>query len=571
MLTNGLNGSHWGLGTGYLSMRNAKLIGLSVALLLSSASTLAHAASVKDSYLEVDPREMPSDGPTGSVGAGPTVIYGGGGGGGSVIKSFEGISQYDTRAFGRGFIPPDTMGAVGKTQYMETVNGAVAVFDKATGARTLLQSDVAFWAGAGKVGTNGDPRLMYNAPADKWIALTFGASLGDIQIAVSTTGNALGPWKSTQFTGFTGLNAIADFPTLAMDNNAVYIGTNNFGGPSTSFKGTTMNVIPIGDLFAALGPSAAAVKQFVTPYTGGPGDDLSRGFAIQGVNSSALGTTGKIITASLTVNALQRYDVLNAGTAGATLTASSGPLGAGYASNSLARQPYTTGTGTSRVIDPSDDRIGSSAYEVNGKIYSVHTITEAGSDRTSVRVDVMNSTTNAIIDEFDIGAPGYDYYQGSIAVNSLGQVVVGFDRSGTSVVDGKITVMARTFNTSGGGHLYQSGSDLVLRVSDTDSYHNGSLFGAPATGRQRWGDYSAVSLDPTDSSKFWVIGEFAREFNLPAFGHPGGTGGSRFGTFIAEIGLSPVGVPEPSTWAMTILGLGLVGSAMRRRRAIAQA
>ena len=58
---------------------------------------------------------------------------------------------------------------------------------------------------------------------------------------------------------------------------------------------------------------------------------------------------------------------------------------------------------------------------------------------------------------------------------------------------------------------------------------------------------------------------------LPAFGHPGGTGGSRFGTFIAEIGLSPVGVPEPSTWAMTILGLGLVGSAMRRRRAIAQA
>ena len=549
-------------------MRNAKLIGLSVAFLLSTASTLAHAQTVKPEYLEFEGREQAFDAPLGGLSGGPTVIFGGGGSIASVVKSFEGISQYDVASFGRNFIPPDTIGAVGKTQYMELVNGGMAVFDKATGARTLIQSDVAFWAAAGKAGTRGDQRVMYNAAADKWIALSFGADLGNIQIAVSDSGNAAGTWKSTQFAGFAG--GIADYPTLALDNNAVYIGTNNFNAAGTAFKGTTLNVIPIGDLFATLGPSAAAVKQFNTACCA-PGFDITRGFAIQGVNSTDPGTTGKIITASLTVNALQRYDVLNAGTAGATRTASSGSLGSGYDSNSLGRQPYTTGTGASRVIDTLDDRISASAYEVNGKIYSVHTITEPGSDRTSVRVSVMNSTTNAIIDEFDIGALGYDFYQGSIAVNSLGQVVVGFDRSGTSTVDGKITVMARTFNTSGTGHLYQTGSDLVLRVSDTDSYHNGSPFGNPAAGRQRWGDYSAVSLDPTDSSKFWLIGEFAREFNNAAGGHPGGTGGSRFGTFIAEIGLSPTGVPEPSTWAMTILGLGLVGSAIRRRRAIAQA
>ena len=561
-------------------MRNAKLIGLSVALLLATASSLAHAQTAKSSYLEYDPREVVSDGPTGSLSAGPTVIYGGGGGGSiaSVVKSFEGISQYDAASFDRSFMPPDTHGAVGKTQYMELVNGGMAVFDKATGARTLIQSDLAFWAAAGKVGANGDQRVMYNAAADKWIALSFGAmtgvSLSNIQIAVSATGDALGPWKSTQFTGFTGSGAIADQPTLAMDTNAVYIGTNNFVNFDT-FKGTTLNVIPIGDLFAALGPSAAAVKQFNTPYTGGgPGDDLTRGFAIQGVNSSAPGANGKIITASLIDMALQRYDVLNAGTAGATLTASSGNLGSGYFGNNPARQPYTTGTGDPRVIDTLDDRISTSAYEVNGKIYTVHTVTESGSrsrTQTSVRVDVIDSSTNAIIDEFDIGAPGYDFYQGSIAVNALGQVVVGFDRSGTSTVDGKITLMARTFNTSALGHLYQTGADLVLRVSDTDSYHNNSPFGEPAVYRQRWGDYSAVSLDPMDSSKFWVIGEFAREFDTPAFGHPRGSGFSRWGTFIAEIGLSPTGVPEPSTWAMTLLGLGLVGSAMRRRRAIAQA
>ena len=549
-------------------MRNAKLIGLSVAILFSTVSGLAHAQTVKPEYLKVEPPLVPLDGPTGSLSAGPTVIYGGGGIA-SVVKGFEGISQYDVASFDRNIFPPDTIGAVGKTQYMELVNGGMAVFDKATGARTLIQSDVAFWAAAGKTGANGDQRVMYNAAADKWIALSLGASLGNIQIAVSDSGNAAGAWKSTQFIGLGGLGGLADYPTLAMDNNAVYIGTNNYSfGP---FKGTTLNVIPIGDLFAALGPSAAAVKQFNTPYTAGPGDDLSRGFAIQGVNSSALGATGKIITRSLFDAGLQRYDVLSAGTAGATLTASSGLLGSGYVSNNPARQPYTTGVGDPRIIDTSDARIGSSAYEVNGKIYTVHTVTEArGRSRTSVRVDVIDSTTNAIIDEFDIGAPGYDFYQGSIAVNALGQVVVGFDRSGTSTVDGKITLVARTFNTSALGHLYQTGADLVLRVSDTDSYHNGSGFGEPADGSQRWGDYSAVSLDPMDSSKFWLIGEFAREFNPRDFGHPGSRF-SRWGTFIAEIGLSSTSVPEPSTWAMTILGLGLVGSAIRRRRAIAQA
>ena len=55
--------------------------------------------------------------------------------------SFEGVSQYDGASFGRNFIPPDTMGAVGKTQYMETTNGAYAVFDKATGTRTSLVSE----------------------------------------------------------------------------------------------------------------------------------------------------------------------------------------------------------------------------------------------------------------------------------------------------------------------------------------------------------------------------------------------------------------------------------------------
>ena len=109
----------------------------------------------------------------------------------SVGNSFKGVSQFDLRAIlGGSFIPPDTMGAVGATQFMETTNGVYAVYSKTNGA---LQSKVdarAFWAAAGMAdgsGLNGDARVLFDKPSQRWMALQFGASVADIQIAVSNS------------------------------------------------------------------------------------------------------------------------------------------------------------------------------------------------------------------------------------------------------------------------------------------------------------------------------------------------------------------------------------------------
>lgn len=485
---------------------------------------------------------------------------------------FEGISQYDGASFGRNFIPPDTMGAVGKTQYMSTTNGSYAVFDKATGTRTALMSDVAFWTAAGQSGTNGDTRIMYNAQADRWLAVAFGANTKDLQIAVSDTSNALGSWKSTKFEGYAGFGfgATADYPTLALDRNAVYIGTNNFApatnGGTNSFRGTTMNVIPINSLFGGSGPSVTNMQQIVTPY---PGNFTDRGFAPQGVNSSSASSTGRVFAASLYEYDSISYTVngLSANSAtGATASASSYLGMASFTSPGAARQPSEALAANRRVVDAGDERISSSVYEVGGRIYMVNTVNSGldGLDETRVRYTVVDANTNAIIDQGDIGSAGHDYYQGSIAVNSSGQVVVGFNRSGLDPSDGKITFMAHTFNTDASGHLVSTSNDILLKESLIDDYHNGSVFGQAAAGRQRWGDYSQVSIDPSDSSQFYLIGEFAREYNNAAGGHPGGTGGSRWGTWIAMIDVSPV--PEPSTWGMLFAGLGVVMVVSRRQR-----
>lgn len=492
-----------------------------------------------------------------------------------VLLSFAGVSQYDVAGVGRNFVPPDTMGAVGTSQYVSVVNGGVGIYSKTDGSRQSFLSDTTFWAAAGQQGTNGDTRILFNAATNRWVAAAFGASLSDLQIAVSDTSNANGSWQSVKFTGYAGAGfggAVADYPTLAIDANAVYIGTNNFAKSSATgaqqFQGTTLNVIPLASIFGASGPSVAGNVQFQTPFDPVTfAGDYTRGYAIQGVNSNAAGTTGKVLAVSFASNNLTRYDILNAGTAGATRTDSLTTIGATFEDNNApGRQPSGYNGLPSQVIDTGDPRVGSSVWEVNGRIYSVHTVTEPGSAFTVIRYDVLDSVTGAVLDEGDLGNGGVDFYYGSIAVNAAGQVVIGYDRSNYGL-DGNITFAARTFDTSANGKLIFTSGELLLKVSSINDYHTGSLeFQAPA-GRQRFGDYSAVSLDPTDGSKFWATNEIALEYNSPAAGHPNGTGGPRWGTWVAEIEVGTV--PEPATWAMMIVGFGMVGTVSRRRRHLA--
>ncbi len=553
--------------------RRAIAIGCAAVTLFASTATLADQI-LKDSYLELEQRLLlPTDLNGGGSLLGSSPVQNAPG---SVYAlGFEGPSQYDAASFSRNFIPPDTMGAVGKTQYMATTNGAYAVYDKATGTQLSLKSDVAFWAAAGQTGANGDTRILYNAAAGRWVAVSFGASVSDLQIAVSNTDDATGSWQSVKFTGYAG--GVADYPTLALDKNAIYIGTNNFKtgcSPSNpaaqTFCGTTLNVIPINSLFNAGAPSVTNMKQFVTPYVPGSSTNVDRGFAQQGVMGNPLNGTATIVANSAFIgdNLTFKVNGLTADSAlGGTLTASTylgvNPL----VDAGAARQPATIAA-NQRVIDALDQRISSSVYEAQGKIYTVQTV-DGGMDYARVRYTITDATTNAILDQGDIGTGTYDYYQGSIAVNANGDVVIGYNRSSLDPTTGKIGFYARTFRTDPvTGKLIPTGQEILLHESLTNDYHNGSLFGQPAAGRQRWGDYSQVSIDPNNSDVFWLIGEFAREYNLPP-DHPGGTGFSRWGTWIASIDISSLTatvVPEPATWLLMIFGVGAFGFVRIRQR-----
>ena len=478
----------------------------------------------------------------------------------SAVVGFEGISQYDTRDLGRNFIPPDTMGAVGTTQYMEFVNGAVAVYDKTTHQRTQLISDVAFWAAAGQTGANGDSRVLFDHASQRWIATSFGASVSDIQIAVSQTANALGPWKSVKFTGFAG--GTADYPTLGMDGSGVYIGTNNFNAAG-NFRGTSLFSIPKADLFAAT-PTLANFTRFdnLATFDGTNLTDTNRrGFVMQGaVDNSNVAGNGNILSVDFFSFAFDKFKVNNPGVAGATLSPSPSQIVGTPTYNNLNKGHQPDGT---IALDTGDDRLSSNVYKLGNKLYAVHTEGGVGAftGHTVQRWFVIDATSGAVLDQGVIGDALHDYFYGSIAVNALGQVVIGYNRSGAGA-DGNASFLESSFITGANGLLINT-SEILLKAGLVGDYHCYVHFGTPGC-RERWGDYGSVTVDPSDQS-FWAIGEFTREYNDAAGGHPGGTGGSRWSTWIANISFAPNGqVPEPETIAL--LGLGLLGMGVMRKR-----
>jgi uncharacterized repeat protein (TIGR01451 family) len=408
------------------------------------------------------------------------------------------------------FVPPDPNGAVGKTQYVQWVNTSFAVFDKATGnvlpnfpvpGNTLWQG----FGGSCETDNSGDPIVTYDKLADRWVFAqqAFDAQAFEQCVAVSTSSDATGTYNRYAFS-YSNLN---DYPKLGVWPDAYYLTFNIFSG--TTFQGAEACAY---DRNAMLSGQPATQVCF-------PPDSSVLGLLpsdVDGLNPPPAGEPNFML--SFGVNALNLFKFhVDFGTpANSSLTGPTSisvqpftPLCNG-ASRACVPQPQPPGDGT--LLDTLSDRLMYRlAYRNFGDHESLvvnHTvIADPTALNTGVRwYEIQNPNGNPTVAQQSTFAPDSNFrWMGSAAMDVSGDMAVGYSVSSSTVFP-SIAVAGRAAtdpaNTLQAEATIFSGTGAQISVN----------FVAPLT---RWGDYTAMQVDPVDDCTFWYTNEYLAATGIP--------------------------------------------------------
>ena len=451
--------------------------------------------------------------------------------------SFTGATLFDTLAF-----PPDSMGAAGPSQFIVAVNGRIRSFNKATGVADgvlNVNPDVFFDSVMTPPTSNNftsDPRIRYDRLSGRWFIIIIdvpgqaGSLPNRILIAVSDAG-IITPstvWTFFQFqhdlvtpTNSSDTGKFADYPTLGIDANALYIGVNLFGTRGQgSFANTTAFVVRKSSLLGAGPIVATAFRKLVSnnPNQGGP-------YTPQGVdNFDPNATEGYFI--GVDASFYGRLKLLRVSDPGGNPSLSESiNLNVPITGNTINVPHLGNNNGTSGYLDGLDYRL-LAAHIRNGELWTAANIavdnngSPTGTDtRMGIRWyelgGIATGQTPTVIQSGTLFHPSAanttdqrSYWMGSIMVSGQGHALMGFSVAGAN----------EYINAGYAGRLVNDPLGTlrtpVLYTASTTSYNPpgnpGGSFG------RRWGDYSYTCVDPDDDMTMWTIQEWCNAENIYA-------------------------------------------------------
>ncbi|HYE14113.1 MAG TPA: fibronectin type III domain-containing protein [Pyrinomonadaceae bacterium] len=426
--------------------------------------------------------------------------------------SFEGLSSDNNAAvLGVRYLPPDTVGDIGPNHYVQAVNTLVRVFDRAgaplTGAFLMSQLFAAVGAPCGTT-DDGDPIVLYDQAADRWLISQFVASAPYHQcIAISASGDPTGAYHAYAFQMPN--NKFNDYPHFGVWPDGYYMSDNQF---TNFFAGAGVFAFDRAKMLAG-DPSASYIYFDLATNDGGmlPSDwDGTNAPPAGSPNYFAQFTAGEFGDPSDAMR-IWEFRANFSNPAASTFTehpASPVPVAAFNPTNPSGRldieQPSPASS--SSYLDSLQDRLmhrlqyrnfGTHESLVVTHTVNVGTGTTVSTHRASVRYYEFRRAGGAwAVNEEATFAPndGLNRWMGSAAMNGHGDIAVGYSVSSTTVFPG-IRYAGRLATDPPGG-LFQGEAVLI----------NGS--GSQTSTSGRWGDYSSLNVDPVDDCTFWYTTEY---------------------------------------------------------------
>jgi hypothetical protein len=433
-------------------------------------------------------------------------------------SNFDGISD-GVAGFTVGAAPSDQNGAVGPNDYVQIVNTDVAVYNKTSGA--LLSGPVAInslWSGFGGLcesDNDGDPVANYDRAADRWVLSQFAVSGADGVgtpflecVAVSTSSDPTGTYTRYAFP-YADFN---DYPKFGVWPDGYYVTFNFFDPITSNFVGGEVCAYDRGRMLAGL---SATQQCFTQANFGGllPSD-------LEGAAAPPAGSPNYIVAINTSSSlAFWKFHV-DWGTPGnSTLT---GPTS--IAVNSFAEAcgggTCIPQTGTAEQLDSLADRL---MYRLDYRNFGDHealvvnhSIT-AGSSVGIRWYEIRVAGGTPSLFQQGTYAPDSSYrWMGSIAMDKLGDMGLGFSVS-SSTLHPEIHYTGRLVTDAAGTMAQGEGTIINGAGSQLDSPQPLS----------RWGDYSDITVDPTDDCTFWYTnqyipadGEFNWKTKIASFAFP---------------------------------------------------
>jgi len=472
--------------------------------------------------------------------------------------SFDGL---DFANWGAGH-PPDTVGDVGPTYFIQAINSSIGIFRKSDGV-TVAAFTLNTFMSQGNFGnlcdTNnfGDPVVLYDTFEDRWIITDFAFQLsggnvvnppGAFQcIATSKTGDPVsGGWNfysiNTQF-------GLGDYPKFGIWTDGLYMSANVFGYPSgAAFQNARAYAFNKQQMYAG-NPTVQVVSFDIL----GNGDFtvIPSNARLQS-GTPPVGTPNYFVSSWLFLNALTIYkfhvDWNNISTS--TFTGPDTPIAATSWPNAAVPNASSLGGNALDVLQIR--AMMQNQYSNIGGVESLwdtHTVRRANTSGFAAprwyQVDVTGSTVNANIPQAATwdpdGANVISRFMPSLAVDRVGDMALGYSTS-SSTTKPAIKYAGRLFSDP--VNTFSQTEQLMIQGAGTQT---GTCGGVPCI---RWGDYSAMSLDP-DGCTFWYTNMYYaadglnHQTRIASFGPfagctPVGAGGTLSGTVTAAIGGAPI-------------------------------